>query len=54
MTGAGPAVLSTMAVEKDLVAGRLIRVPVRGIDPAGGCVRSGRTANGPPGRRANC
>lgn len=30
--GAGPAVLSTMAVQEDLAAGRLVRVPVTGID----------------------
>ncbi len=30
--GAGPAVLSNLAVHDDVVAGRLVQVPVRGID----------------------
>ncbi len=30
--GAGPAVLSTMAVQEDLAARRLVRVPVTGVD----------------------
>jgi molybdate transport repressor ModE-like protein len=30
--GAGPAVLSDLAVRDDIAAGRLVRVPVRGVD----------------------
>jgi len=30
--GAGPAVLSDLAVSEDLAAGRLVQVPLRGVD----------------------
>ncbi|KRE60786.1 LysR family transcriptional regulator [Nostocoides sp. Soil756] len=32
MAGAGPAVLSDLAVRDDVAAGRLVQVPVRGVD----------------------
>lgn len=42
VAGAGPAVLSELAVRDDVTAGRLTVVPLRGCDLPVDCVRSGR------------
>jgi len=46
VTGAGPAVISELAVARDLSDGKLVRVPVDGVD-LGRILR----AVGPPGRK---
>ncbi len=44
LAGAGPAVMSRLAVEDDLTLGRLREVPIAGLTCAASCVPSGQEA----------